>query len=131
MITFSPDKKTYLRTHLNMGVVAMALGTGVLWMMGNPHYWTGLIGGAFAVALRGWYLQDEELGHSWTMDKGILSGPAERRVHLSDLAQVKSIGSAVQLITTSGDKHLIKFQADTQATINQINAARSASGETE
>lgn len=130
MITFTPDRQTYFRTHLNMAVVAMALGTGVLWMMGNPHYWTGLIGGAFAVALRGWYLKDEELGHEWRMENGVLSGPAERRVYLSDLVTVKSIGSAVQVITTAGDKHLIKFQADPAATINQINAARSASGET-
>ncbi|MGH1412666.1 MAG: hypothetical protein ACRBB0_04180 [Pelagimonas sp.] len=130
MTVFSADRATYIKTHKIMGVVAMALGFGVLWIAGNPHAWTGLVGGAAAVALRGWYLSDEELGHRWVMENGVLSGPAERRIFLSDVVKVKSIGSAVQLITTAGDKHLIKFQEDPQATINAINAARSASGET-
>ena len=34
---------------LNLG--AMALGMGVLWYMGNPHVWTGAIGGLAAVAV--------------------------------------------------------------------------------
>ena len=129
MTIFKADKDTYLRTHKIMGVVAMALAFGVLWIMGNPHAWTGLVGGAAAVAIRGWYLKDEELAHEWKMENGVLSGPGERRVFLSDLVTVKSIGSAVQLITTAGDKHLIKFQADPDATIAKINAARRVQGE--
>ncbi len=130
MTVFSPDRDTYIKTHKIMGVVAMALGFGVLWIAGNPHAWTGLVGGAAAVALRGWYLKDEELGHDWVMGGGALNGPGGRRVFLADLVKVKSIGSAVQLINTAGDKHLIKFQADPEATINKINAARSAVEET-
>lgn len=129
MTTFRADKATYWQTHKVMGVIAMALAFGVLWIAGNPYPWTGLVGGAAAIGLRGWYLKDEELAHEWQMENGVLSGPGERRVFLSDLVTVKSIGSAVQLITTAGDKHLIKFQADPAATVTQINAARRLSGE--
>nr|WP_245853285.1 hypothetical protein [Maliponia aquimaris] len=107
-----------------MAAVAMAAGMGLLWAIGNPHVWTGAVGGLAAVALRGWYLLDEEMGHVWRLTPDALEGPGGRHVPLSQLAQVRSIGSAVQLITKSGDKHLVRFQSDPQATIARIEAAR-------
>lgn len=121
---FSPDRATYIRTHWVMAAVAMALGMAILWALGNPHVWTGAIGGLAAVALRGWYLMDEELGHAWRLEDGVLSGPGDRRVPLDQVEKIRAIGAAVQIVTKSGDKHLIKFQADPQATIARIEAAR-------
>ncbi|SMX37733.1 hypothetical protein [Maliponia aquimaris] len=124
MTEFRPDRAAYLRTHAIMAAVAMAAGMGLLWAIGNPHVWTGAVGGLAAVALRGWYLLDEEMGHVWRLTPDALEGPGGRHVPLSQLAQVRSIGSAVQLITKSGDKHLVRFQSDPQATIARIEAAR-------
>ncbi|MCT4557508.1 MAG: hypothetical protein N4A61_05545 [Pelagimonas sp.] len=129
MTRFEPDRKTYVQSHTTMAALAMGIGMVVLWMMDNPHVWTGAIGGLAAVALRGWYLMDEELSHTWEMSGDTLSGPAGRVVPLTQIAEVKSIGSAVQIITRAGDKHLIKFQADPQGTITRIKAAQSNSGE--
>jgi hypothetical protein len=126
---FSPDRKTYIQSHLTMAALAMAAGMGILWFMENPHIWTGAIGGLAAVGVRGAYLMSEELSHHWDMDQDTLHGPGGRMVPLAQIAQVKSIGSAVQLVTLGGDKHLIKFQANTQATCARINAARSATGD--
>jgi hypothetical protein len=122
--SFPPDKATYVRTHWVMAAVAMAAGMVLLWAMGNPHVWTGALGGLAAVALRGWYLMDEEMAHVWHLGQGALHGPQERHVPLSDIAKLRVIGAAVQIITTRGDKHLIKFQADPAATIARIDAAR-------
>ncbi|SNS07714.1 hypothetical protein [Antarctobacter heliothermus] len=123
-MTFPPDRLTYIRTHWIMAAVAMAVGMAILWALGNPHVWTGAIGGLAAVALRGWYLMDEEMGHIWQMTGDTLEGPQGRRVALSDIDKLRTIGAAVQVITRTGDKHLIKFQADPQATKARIEAAR-------
>jgi hypothetical protein len=44
-------------------------------------------------------------------------------VALADIAQINTLGSAVQIITQSGDKHLIKYQSDRSATKDRIQAA--------
>jgi hypothetical protein len=126
---FQPDAATYLRTHVTMAAIAMALGMVILWAVGNPHVWTGAIGGLLAVAVRGLYLRSEALAEHWTLQGGRLRGPSGRDLALADIAQVRSIGSAVQIITRSGDKHLIKFQADPAAVKARIESAISAQGQ--
>ena len=122
--SFHPDKMTYIRTHWSMAALAMAGGMVILWAIGNPHVWTGAIGGLAAVALRGWYLLDEEMDKPWHLGADALDGPQGRNVPLNDIAKLRAIGAAVQVITKGGDKHLIKFQADPTATIARIDAAR-------
>ena len=124
--TLAPDRATYIQSHVTLAVLAMPLAMIVLWLTGTPHVWTGAIGGLAAVALRGWYLMSEELGHVWTLTDEALEGPAMRHVPLTELAKVRRIGSAVQLVTRGGDKHLVKFQADPAATVARIEAARAA-----
>ncbi|MDE4134250.1 hypothetical protein PXK00_14100 [Phaeobacter sp. QD34_3] len=123
-ITFTPDRSAYIRAHAWMAAFAMAAGMGVLWAAGNPHIWTGAIGGLAAISFRGWYLASEELAVVWTISGGVLSGPAERRVPLSDIETLRSMGGYVQVITKGGDKHLIKYQADPASTLSAIERAR-------
>lgn len=121
---FAPDRRTYIQSHWTLAALAMAGGMLILWTMGNPHVWTGAVGGLAAVGIRGWYLMDEELGHVWELADGALNGPGGRAVPLDQIAKARKLGSAVQLITKSGDKHLIKFQADPEATVAQIESLR-------
>ncbi len=123
-ITFIPDRSAYIRAHAWMAAFAMAAGMGILWAAGNPHIWTGAIGGLAAISLRGWYLASEELAVVWTISGGVLTGPAERRVPLSEIETLRSLGGYVQVITKGGDKHLIKYQADPAATLSAIERAR-------
>jgi hypothetical protein len=123
-ITFTPDRSAYIRAHAWMAAFAMAAGMGVLWAAGNPHVWTGAIGGLAAIALRGWYLASEELAVVWTISGGVLTGPAERSVPLHDIETIRSMGGYVQVITKGGDKHLIKYQADPASTLSAIERAR-------
>lgn len=120
---FTPDRATYIRTNLWLAAAAMAGAMAVLWAMGEAHIWTGAIGGLAAIALRGWYLADEELAAEWRIDGDRLIGPAGRLVPLGQIEKVRSLGPAVQVIATGGAKHLIKHQADPARTVAQIQAA--------
>ncbi|WP_424968219.1 hypothetical protein [Dinoroseobacter sp. S375] len=111
---FRPDRMAYLRAYATMAAIAMAIGMGVLWAMGNPYPWTGAVGGLAAIALRGWYLSSEELAISWELSRDRLEGPGWRKMALRDITTVRMLGSSVQVITAQGDKHLIKYLAEAQ-----------------
>jgi hypothetical protein len=121
---FTPDKGAYLRNHAWLAALGMGAAMGLLWLMGNPDIWTGAPAGLLAITLRGWYLYSEEMAVVWQIKDGTLHGPAERSIPLSQIEKLRSIGSFVQVITRTGDKHLIKYQADPAATIAAIDAAR-------
>ena len=134
---FRADRGAYLRTNAWLAAAAMAGGMAILWAMGNSHVWTGAVGGLAAIALRTWYVSDEELALDWHLTPSHLEGPARPteegasapawRVALADIAQVRTLGSFVQVVTVAGDKHLLKYLADPAAVAARIEAARRAS----
>jgi hypothetical protein len=136
---FRADRGAYLRTNAWLAAGAMAVGMAVLWTMGNPHVWTGAVGGLAAIALRAWYVSDEELALSWRLTPTHLDGPDRPtedgppapawRVPLAEIAQVRPMGGFVQVVTASGDKHLMKYLADPGSTAARIDAARRARAE--
>ena len=109
---FRADTMTYWRDHAWLAAIAMTLGMGILWAMGNPDIWTGAVGGLFAVAVRAFYLASDEAKAEWVLTETEITGPENRRIRLADIARIRTLGSAVQLITRSGDKHLMKYMAD-------------------
>ncbi|QIE46404.1 hypothetical protein G5B38_13225 [Pseudohalocynthiibacter aestuariivivens] len=121
--SFHPDRATYYRDHAWLAAAAMAIGMLVLWLIGNPHVWTGAVGGLAAVAVRSLYVASDELAARWDLTNRRLLGPATRAVRLADIQDLRTLGSAVQVVTGSGDKHLIKYQADRMATHDRIRAA--------
>jgi hypothetical protein len=121
---FRGDRATYWREHAWLAAIAMAGGMGVLWAMGNPHVWTGAVGGLFAVAVRALYLASDETKMEWHLTDARLLGPGPRAIGLENVAAVRSLFSAVQVVTGTGDKHLLKYQADPKAVIAEIEAAR-------
>ncbi|WP_425043198.1 hypothetical protein [Primorskyibacter sp. S87] len=123
MTHFPADRQAYIRSHAWLAALGMAGAMAVLWLIGNPHVWTGAVAGLAAVAVRGWYLASDELAVVWEIDGGTLRG-AGRNVPLNQIEKVRSMGSFVQIITGSGDKHLIKYQADPAATVQAIERAR-------
>ncbi|MDZ7710799.1 MAG: hypothetical protein U5K36_12600 [Roseovarius sp.] len=121
--SFRPDRATYWRDHAWMAVAAMALGMAILWALGNSHVWTGAVGGLAAVMVRAGYIASDELQARWDLTDRRLLGPLTRAVRLSDIETVRGLGSAVQVVTRGGDKHLIKYQADGPATRARIERA--------
>lgn len=120
---FAPDTRAYWRDHAWMAVLAMAGGMVILWALGNPHVWTGAVGGLAAVALRAWYLGSEEMAVRWFLTTQRLTGPGGRDVALSDIAKLRTLGSAVQIVTKGGDKHLMKYQPNREATLARLRQA--------
>ncbi len=120
---FPPNRSAYIRAHAWMAAFAMVAGMAILWALGNPHVWTGAIGGLAAISLRGWYMMSEEMAVVWRVSDGTLTGPAEHRVPLAQIAVVKTLGPYVQVITKGGDKHLIKYQASPETTASALKLA--------
>jgi len=123
--TFSPDKARYWRDHAVMAVVFMALAGGVLLMLDVPAPAIGSLGALLAIAVRGGYLASEVLAQRWTLTETDLHLPAPQNpVPLHALASARPFLGGVQLITTGGDKHLMRHLADPAGVAAQINAAR-------
>lgn len=127
--SFRPDRYAYWRDHAWMAAGAMALGMAILWAVGNPHVWTGAVGGLAAIAIRAGYLASDEMKARWDLTDRRLLGPLGKQAWLRDIAQVRVLGSAVQIFTQGGDKHLMKYQADRDATQAQIEAAMAGARE--
>ena len=116
---FSPDRRIYIRDQLVIAVAATAAVAAVLWFLGNADIWVAFIAAPLAIAVRGAYLASEELAITWELTDRSLNGPG-RTVALSDIETVRTIGSAAQVITRSGDKHLMKYMADPRAVAARI-----------
>jgi hypothetical protein len=125
---FTADRVTYLRANAWLAALAMAAAMAVLWLLGNPHVWTGAVAGLAGIGLRTWYLASEELAAIWQIDGTRLTGPHERSVALDQIETLRKLGPMVQVVTRGGDKHLIKYQADPDGTIAAIRAAGGGRG---
>lgn len=121
--SFHADRAVYWRDHAWLAAAAMALGMAVLWVTGNAHVWTGAVGGLAAVAVRAFYVASDELTARWDLTDRRLLGPQGRAVRLGEIATIRVLGSAVQVVTRAGDKHLLKYQTDRDATRARIAAA--------
>ncbi|MDQ2093831.1 hypothetical protein [Rhodalgimonas zhirmunskyi] len=125
LCAFTSDRGTYLRDHAWLAALAMAIGMAILWALGNPHVWTGAVGGLFAVAVRGLYLASDDLKMRWDLTERRLLGPGGRAIGLRDIKEINTLVSVVQVVTQTGGKHLIKYQSDakaTKATIERVMA---------
>jgi hypothetical protein len=124
---FTAGRATYWRENAWLAAFAMAGGMGILWGIGNEHVWTGAVGGLFAIAVRALYLSSDETKMRWDLTDRRLLGPGTRVIALENIAAVNTMFSAVQVVTVTGDKHLLKYQADARATKARIEAARERS----
>lgn len=122
MTEFPPDREIYLRDHAVMAAIGMGAAMLFLWIMDNPHVWTGAVAGLAAITLRGWYMASEELARIWVLEDGQLR-LGDTSLPLGQIETARPILSAVQVITRSGDKHLIKYQSDPAATARMIREA--------
>ena len=128
--SFSGNLNTYVKEHVLLAALGAVIMSGVLMYMGNPHAWTGIVGSVAAIAVRGFYVAREQLGFTWYLTNRRLIGPGERSILLGNIAKVNTIFSAAQVVTTTGDKYMMKYQADTKATQAAIDRARGVAGAT-
>lgn len=124
LTSFRADRATYVRTNTWMAAMAMGAGMAILWMLGNPHVWTGAVGGLLAVAVRAFYLMSEALSERWDLTNQRLLGPMDRAIRLGEIKELNKLGSVVQVVTASGNKYLLKYQGNVEETIRQIKSAQ-------
>lgn len=121
---FRADRLAYWRGHL---ILAVALGTAaglfLLWQ-GNPYPVAGPFGAAIAIAARAAFLASEALTETWRMTDRRLLGPGGRVIPLAQVQTARPLLGSVQITTASGDRHLIKYQADPAATAARLLGAR-------
>lgn len=118
------DRATYNREHIVLAFLGSALMYGGLWYVGNPFPWTGIVGAFFGIFIRWIYVASEAMDVVWTLSPTHLSGPAERSIPLASITNTRSLFSAAQVATVSGDKYMLKYLANPQATADAILAAR-------
>lgn len=122
--SFRADQAVYLRNTMILIVVFGAVaGLALIWI-GNPHPWVGPVAALLGVGARAWFLASEALGAEWRLTDRRLLGPAGQVIPRGDIAQARKVLGDVVVIRRSGDKALIKYQADADAVIAALTGAR-------
>lgn len=122
--SITADRAAYNREHVVLFFIGAALMYVVLWAAGNPFPWTGIVGAVFAIFIRWIYVASEAMDVVWTLTEKRLTGPAERSIPLTSIKTVRTLFSAVQVITHSGDKYMLKYLADPKRTVDLILKSR-------
>ncbi|NHB75312.1 hypothetical protein [Rhodobacter calidifons] len=121
---FRADRLAYWRGHLIMAVVlGTAAGLFLIWQ-GNPYPVAGPLGAVLAIGVRAAYLASEALAEVWRLTDRRLLGPGGRAIPQGQIVSARAFLGAVQVTTASGDRHLIKYQADPAATAARIMGGR-------
>ena len=121
---FQADRMAYWRSHLVMAVVLGAFAGLFLMWQGNPWPVAGPLGAVLAIGIRAAYLASEALADRWTLTERRLIGPGGRILPIAALKSARPFLDAVQVVTLSGEKHLIKYLADPALVARQITDAR-------
>ena len=106
---FRADRGVYWRSHLIMAA-ALGLVAGLfLFWQGNPYPVAGPVGAILAIGARAAYLSSEALTDLWRLTDRRLLGPGGRSIPLAQIKAAHPFFGAVQVVTVSGDKHLVKY----------------------
>lgn len=120
---FTGDKSVFIRVHVVMALVGAVLITGGLLLAGNPDWWVGIVGSFAGIAMRGYYIADEQLGLEWVLTPTHLYAPDDRAISLETISTLRSLLGSLQIITKDGDKYLIKYQSAPEKVIATIKKA--------
>lgn len=123
LATFTGSKSTYIKEHVLLAALGSVLAVGVLIWMGDPNYWVGPIAAVLAIGVRGVYVASEQIGMTWQLTDHRLITPTGMGVRRSDIAKVNTVFSAAQVVTTSGDKFMIKYLDDPKGVATTIMTA--------
>lgn len=119
---FRPDATTYWRAHAIMALLGGVAAGLVLIALGNSDPWVGPVGAVLAIGIRAAYVRSEAMAEVWTLTPTHLTGPAGRSIPLGSIALARPVLGAVQIVTTTGDKHLLRYLPDPAAAARAIQS---------
>jgi len=122
---FRPDPAAYFRAHAVMAAVGGIAAGLVLIALGNPDPWVGPVASLLAITLRAAYVRSEAMAEVWTLTPTHLNGPAGRSIPRAQITMARPFFGAVQIVTTKGDKHLIRYLPDPAAAARAIQTGPS------
>lgn len=122
--SFTGSRQTYIKEHVMLAAIGSVAAALVLIWMGDPNYWVGPVGAVLAIAVRGVYVASEQIGMTWQLTDTRLITPAGMTILRRDIAKVRTIFSAAQVVTRSGEKYMIKYQSDPKGVADTIMGAR-------
>ena len=117
---FRADRLAYWRSHLIMAVVLGVAAGLFLILLGNPWPAAGHCGAVLAIGARAAYLAPQALAEVWRLTDRRLLGPDGRAIPLARIRSARPFLGAVQITTTTGDRALIRYQSDPDATATRI-----------
>ena len=120
---FRADRAIYWKGHVIMAVVLGTLAGLTLVYLGNPYPVMGPVGAALAIAGRGAFLASEALSDVWALTDRRLLGPSARSIPLAQITITRPFLGSVQIVTRTGDKHLIKYLATPETVADRIRSA--------
>ncbi len=88
----------------------------------------GMLGVVLALLFRALFLKSEVFARRWQLTDRRLIGPQGRQVWLGEIKDARRLMGDLQIISTTGAKHLIKHLADGQGAIDAILAAKAKRG---
>lgn len=121
--SFSGNRATYIKEHVMLAAIGSVGAVAILMALGNPHPWTGVVGAVLAISVRGVYVASEQIGMTWHLTDRRLISPAGVSLPRADIAKVRTIFSAAQVVTRGGDKYMLKYQSDPAGTKAMIEGA--------
>ncbi|NGQ90501.1 hypothetical protein G5V65_06295 [Rhodobacter sp. HX-7-19] len=122
MMEFRPDPAAYLRAHVIMALVGGIAAGLVLVALGNSDPWVGPVAALLAIGIRAAYVRSEAMGEVWHLTGTHLTGPGGRSIPRDQIVQARPFLGAVQIVTRSGDKHLIRYLPDPAAAARAIQS---------
>ncbi|SFC93001.1 hypothetical protein [Tropicimonas isoalkanivorans] len=123
LASWPADRGAYIRGYVRLAVIGSVVSAAVLLALGNDDPWVGPVGVVLALAVRGFYLASEELSVRWDLTGSRLVSSFGKSIPLRDIARVRRLGTAVQVVTRGGDKHLMKHLAQPEVARDRIARA--------
>jgi hypothetical protein len=128
MVEFRPDRAVYWRSHLIMAVILGVVAGLILLLQGNPYPVVGPVAAVLAIGARAAFVASEAMAEVWRLTDSRLLGPGGRALQLSQIKAARPFLGATQVVTLSGDKHLIKYQSDPAAIAARLLATAGGKG---
>jgi hypothetical protein len=121
MMEFRPSPAAYHRAHAIMALVGGVAAGIALILLGNANPWVGPVAALLAIGIRAAYLRSEALAEVWTLTPTHLTGPGGRAIPRAQIVRARAFLGAVQIVTATGDKHLIRYLPDPAAAARAIH----------